>query len=192
MIEALTGLSSAFGLAGSAGLNAYIPLLIVALAARFPLNSPLLKLAEPYDVMGSWWAIGILSVLLLIEMTVDKIPAVDTLNDGIQTLIRPVAGAVLFAANANVITDVHPILALVAGLLVAGGVHTAKGVARPVVTATTAGTGNWAVSLVEDIISFFMSLLAVFIPIIALVLFLLLGYVTFRWYQRRKKKRMAY
>lgn len=192
MIEAITGLSSAFGLAGSAGLNAYIPLLLVALAARFPLNNPLVKLGEPYDLIGSWWGIGILTVLLIIEMTVDKIPGMDTLNDGLQTFVRPAAGAFLFAANANVITDIHPVLALGAGLILAGGVHTAKGVARPVVTATTAGTGNWFVSVVEDVIAFFVSLMSIFIPIIAAILTLVAAVYGFRWYRKRKDKRLRY
>ncbi|KAA3658238.1 MAG: DUF4126 domain-containing protein [Chloroflexi bacterium] len=192
MIEAIAGIGSAFGLAGSAGLNAYIPLLIVALAARFPLNNPLLDLSEPYHVIGSWWAIGILVVLLLIEMTVDKIPAIDTLNDTIQTFVRPAAGAILFAANANVVTDIHPVLALGAGLILAGGVHTAKGMARPVVTATTAGTGNWAVSIVEDVTAFFMSLVAIFLPLLAIILFAIFSYFVFRWYRRRKKRREAF
>ena len=64
MIEAISGLSAAFGLAGSAGLNAYIPLLMVALAARFPLDNPLIKLQAPYDLLGSWWAIGLIACLL--------------------------------------------------------------------------------------------------------------------------------
>lgn len=181
-------LFSAFGLAGSAGLNAYIPLLLVALAARFPVTDPLLNLAEPYNVIGSWWAIGLIAVLLLIEMTVDKIPAVDTINDVIQTFVRPAAGAVLFAANANIVNDVHPVLALGAGLLIAGGVHAVKGVARPVVTATTAGTGNWLVSLLEDIVAFFTSILAIFLPIFGVILFAVLLFYAFRLYQRRKRR----
>jgi len=189
MIEALGGIGAAFGLAGSAGLNAYIPLLMVALAARFPFDSPWLKLSEPYDVLGSWWAIGILAVLLLIEMTVDKIPAVDTLNDGIQTFIRPAAGAVLFAANANVITDIHPAITLTAGLILAGGVHAAKGIARPIVTASTAGTGNWVVSIVEDATAFFISLFAILLPILAGLIALLLIVFVFRLYRRRQKQR---
>jgi len=189
MIEALGGISAAFGLASSAGLNAYIPLLLVSLAARFPSGDPLLRLAEPYDVMGSWWAIGLLAVLLFVEMTVDKIPAVDTLNDAIQTFIRPAAGAVLFAANANVVTDIHPLLALGAGLFVAGGVHAAKGTVRPLVTATTAGTGNWFISLVEDIVAFFMSLLAIVLPILAGIAFLALVVFIVVVYRRRKKRR---
>lgn len=181
-------LFSAFGLAGSAGLNAYIPLLLVALAARFPLNDPLLNLMEPYNVMGSWWAIGIISVLLVIEMLVDKVPAIDTVNDVIQTFVRPAAGAVLFAANANIVNDVHPVLALGAGLIVAGSVHAVKGVARPVVTATTAGTGNWLVSLVEDIVAFFTSILAIFLPVLGMLLLVVLLFYGFRLYRRRKQR----
>lgn len=181
-------LFSAFGLAGSAGLNAYIPLLLVALAARFPLDNPLLNLTEPYNVMGSWWAIGIIGVLLVIEMLVDKVPAVDTINDVIQTFVRPAAGAVLFAANANIVNDIHPVLALGSGLLVAGSVHAVKGVARPVVTATTAGTGNWLVSLAEDVVAFFTSILAIFLPVLGAILLLFILFYGIRLYQRRKKR----
>lgn len=170
MIEAISGLSAAFGLSGSAGLNAYIPLLLVALAARFPTGAPLVQLQPPYDLMGSWWAIGILVVLLAVEIVADKIPAVDTINDGIQTFVRPAAGAVLFAGSANVITEIHPVLALAAGLLVAGGVHATKAAARPVVTVSTAGVGNPVVSTLEDIVAFVVSLLAILLPIIAAVL----------------------
>jgi len=189
MIEAISGLSAAFGLSGSAGLNAYIPLLLVALAARFPLSDPLVKLQAPYDLMGSWWAIGLLAVLLVVEIVADKIPAVDTVNDTIQTFVRPAAGAILFAGSANVITDIHPVLALGAGLLVAGGVHATKTAARPVVTVTTAGIGNPIVSTLEDVVAFVISLLALLLPIVAAVLMVvfLIFVISLvrRWRQRK-------
>lgn len=189
MIEAISGLSAAFGLSGSAGLNAYIPLLMVALAARFPAGDPLVKLQAPYDLMGSWWAIGLLAILLVIEIVADKIPAVDTVNDGIQTFVRPAAGAILFAGSANVITEIHPVLALAAGLLVAGGVHATKTAARPVVTVSTAGVGNPIVSTLEDIVAFVVSLLAIILPIIAAILlavFIIFVLVLVRRWRRRK------
>ena len=83
MIEAFSSVFTAFGLSASAGLNAYLPLLVVALTAKY---TNLLQLNEPWDVLTSSWVIGVLVVLLLIEMTVDKIPAVDTLNDVVQAL----------------------------------------------------------------------------------------------------------
>lgn len=189
MIEAISGLSAAFGLSGSAGLNAYIPLLMVALAARFPAGDPLVKLQAPYDLMGSGWAIGLLAILLVIEVVADKIPAVDTVNDGIQTFVRPAAGAILFAGSANVITEIHPVLALAAGLLVAGGVHATKTAARPVVTVSTAGVGNPIVSTLEDIVAFVVSLLAIILPIIAAILlavFIIFVLVLVRRWRRRK------
>jgi uncharacterized membrane protein HdeD (DUF308 family) len=189
VITALGGIGAAFGLSGSAGLNAYIPLLIVALAGRFPQNNPMLELAQPYDALTSWWAIGVLVILLLIEMFVDKVPAVDSVNDVIQTLIRPTAGAVLFAANAQVITDISPVITIIAGLLLAGSVHVNKGVIRPVVTTTTAGTGNWIVSIIEDVIAFFVSILAILIPILALLLTVFFLFVGFTWLRRRRQKR---
>ncbi len=189
MFEAISGLSAAFGLSGSAGLNAYIPLLLVALAARFPLADPLVKLNAPFDLLGSWWAIGVIAVLLVVEIVADKIPAVDTVNDGIQTFIRPAAGAILFAGSANVISDIHPVLALISGLVVAGGVHATKTAARPAVTVTTAGVGNPIVSTLEDIVAFVVSLLAIILPIIAaliLVIFLVFVIVLVRRWRRRK------
>ncbi len=189
MIEAISGLSAAFGLSGSAGLNAYIPLLMVALAARFPAGDPLVKLQAPYDLMGSWWAIGLLAILLVIEIVADKIPAVDTVNDGIQTFVRPAAGAILFAGSANVVTEIHPVLALAAGLLVAGGVHATKTAARPVVTVSTAGVGNPIVSTLEDVVAFGVSLLAIILPIIAAILmavFVIFALVLVRRWRRRK------
>ena len=187
MFEAISGLSAAFGLSGSAGLNAYIPLLVVALAARFPMSDPLVDLRPPYDLLGSWWAIGIIAVLLVVEIVADKIPAVDSVNDGIQTFVRPAAGAILFAGSANVITDIHPILALAAGLLLAGGVHATKAAARPMVTVTTAGVGNPVVSTLEDIVATIVSVLAVVLPIIAAVL--LLGAILFIVYAVRRWRR---
>lgn len=187
-ISALGGIGAAFGLSTSAGLNAYIPLLVVALAARFPLGDPLLHLAEPYNLLGNWLVIGLLVVLLFIEMTVDKIPAVDTVNDVIQTGIRPAAGAILFAANANIINDMSPLLALIAGLILAGGVHATKGVVRPAVTATTAGTGNWFVSLIEDIIAVIVSVLSLLIPVLMSLLLLLIVTYLIVWVVRRRRR----
>ncbi|MDW7680982.1 MAG: DUF4126 domain-containing protein, partial [bacterium] len=155
---------AAFGLSASAGLNAYIPLLVVSILARF---TDVIQLSEPWNVMESWWIIGTLLVLSIVEFFADKIPAVNHINDAIQTFIRPTAGAVLFAASANVITEIHPILSLAAGLLVAGSVHVIKSAAvRPAITATTAGLGDIPVSILEDVISTTLSVLSVLLPIV--------------------------
>jgi hypothetical protein len=163
---------SAFGLSASAGLNAYIPLLVVALLARF---TDLIKLNSPWDAISSWWVIGVLIFLSLIEFLADKIPAVNHVNDVVQTFVRPTAGAIVFAASASNLTHVNPVLALIAGLLVAGGVHAVKSLAvRPLVTATTGGAGNVPVSIAEDATSTAVSLLSVLVPVIAACLIVLI------------------
>ena len=161
----ISGIFSAFGLSASAGLNAYIPLLVVALLARF---TKLITLGSPLDALTNEWIIILLVVLSIIEFFADKVPLVNHVNDLIQSFVRPAAGAILFAATAQVITDIHPALALAAGLLIAGGVHAAKaGALRPAVTTTTGGLGNVAVSTLEDVIATGLSILSVIVPILA-------------------------
>ena len=183
MIEAFSSIATAFGLSASAGLNAYLPLLIVALTARY---TDLIRLNEPWGILSNGWVIATLVLLLLIEMTVDKIPAVDSLNDLIQTIGRPVAGAILFAAGSGAVGDLHPVLAIIAGLILAGGVHAVKSTARPVVTATTGGLGNWVVSIIEDILSLIGAVLAILMPILVILsLLVILLFILWRRGRRR-------
>ncbi|NLN70423.1 MAG: DUF4126 domain-containing protein [Chloroflexi bacterium] len=168
---------AAFGLSASAGLNAYIPLLVVSLLAKF---TNLINLAEGWNALESWWIIGLLVVLSLVEFLADKIPAINHVNDILQTFIRPTAGAILFASSARVITEVNPILSIAIGVLVAGGVHAAKSVlVRPAVTAATAGAADVPVSVMEDVVATTISILSVIIPVLVaiILLILLLGLV---------------
>ncbi|MBA4421028.1 MAG: DUF4126 domain-containing protein [Anaerolinea sp.] len=182
-MDLVMGIFSAFGLSASAGLNAYIPLLVIALLAKF---TPLIKLTQPWDTLTSWWIIGLLVVLATIEFFADKAPAVNHINDVIQTIVRPVAGAIVFAASARVITDIHPVLSIAAGLLVAGSVHVVKAVVvRPGVTAATAGAGNVVVSVAEDAVSSVVSLVSVIVPVvIAVIVVLLLVWLIVVLYER--------
>lgn len=186
-MDAFTGILTSFGLSSSAGLNAYLPLLIVALLSRF---TDLIRLNEPFDALESWWTIGVLIVLAAFEFLADKIPVVDTVNDVVQTLIRPIAGAILFAANANAIADIHPVLAMVCGLLIAGTVHVVKTTTRPLVTAATAGAGNLVVSSAEDILAAATAFLSVLLPtMIGLVLLLAVSIIG--WWLWRLDRRRA-
>ncbi len=126
MIAALTGM----GLSAAAGLNAYIPFLVVALLARF---SDVFVLPTGFEWMESWWAIGIGAVLLLTEMTLDKVPAVDSINDAVQTFIRPSMGGLMGAATAGASTldestwmQEHAWVGVLLGVVVSGLVHAAR------------------------------------------------------------------
>lgn len=177
MIAALTGI----GLSAAAGLNAYIPFLVVGLLARF---TDLVVLPAGFTWIESGWALGIGALLLLAEIVLDKVPAVDTVNDVIATLIRPSMGGLVFAATSAAaaldestwMTE-HPWVGVVLGILVSGIVHTGKMSARPVINAGTLGAGAPVVSTAEDTASVGLSLLAVLWPALVLVAVVLLAWV---------------
>ncbi len=188
-MDMLLGIFSAFGLSASAGLNAYIPLMVVGVLAHY---TNLIKLNSPWDTLANPWILILLGILLIIEMLADKIPVVNHLNDVIQTMVRPAAGAIAFAASANVISGIHPVVALACGLLVAGTVHVAKSAAvRPAVTAVSGGAANVPVSVAEDVVSTVVSVLAIVMPIlIGTLLVLGLGLILW-WWWRRSEERVA-
>ena len=173
-------LLQAFGLSSPAGLNAYLALLIAGLAARVGM----ITFAEPYQYyLTNVWVLGVLAILLAIEILVDKIPAVDHLNDSLSTFIRPVAGAILFAAaDPQIVAGMHPVFSLLLGLVAAGSFHAMKVATRPVVNVTTGGVATPLVSLAEDIFAGTTVFLAIAMPVLAiifLVLMLVLWAVTF-------------
>jgi len=189
IVQAFLSLSTAFGLSTSAGLNAYIPLLTIALVDR--LTDGVIDLQGPWVWLSSWWTIGVLAVLLIVELLVDKVPAADTVNDIVHTVIRPAAGAILFAASTRVI-GLHPVIAAICGIILAGGVHVVKAGGRSVVTATTGGVANPVVSTAEDVIAAVGSIIAVVYPYLVVVFFLLLVSLLallFFWRRRRRAAR---
>ncbi|RLP86952.1 DUF4126 domain-containing protein [Micromonospora sp. BL4] len=191
MLEVLTGT----GLAASAGLNAYIPLLTLGLLARY---TDLIDLPSGWTWLGNGWVVAILAVLLAVEMVADKVPVVDHINDVVQTVVRPTAGGLAFGAGSSsetvTVTDPgsffssHQWVPVVTGVLLAFGVHLLKSAARPVVNATTAGFGAPVASTAEDATSVVVSLVAIILPV--LVLAFLLGLVAFvYWFLRRRSER---
>jgi hypothetical protein len=187
-MEAL-GIFTAFGLSASAGLNAYIPLLIVGVLAHY---TDLIHLNAPWDLLANPWILLLLGVLLIIEMLADKVPVVNHLNDLIQTFVRPAAGAITFAASTDVIHGINPVLAMACGLLVAGTVHVAKSaVVRPVVTATTGGVGNIPVSFAEDVTSTVVSFISILVPILIAIFMAVLAILLLWWWARRRSASTA-
>jgi hypothetical protein len=193
VLELLTGT----GLAASAGLNAYIPLLAVGLLARY---TTLVSLPPAWDWLSNEWVLGILAVLLVIEVVADKVPVVDSVNDVVQTVVRPTAGGLAFGAgtSAETVTVSNPEgffsgtqwVPVAAGVLIALLVHALKATARPVINATTAGFGAPVASTAEDATSIVMSVLALLLPVLMVVFFI--GFLgLFWWVLHRRAKRRA-
>lgn len=191
VLEVLTG----SGLAASAGLNAYIPLLLMGLLARY---TDLVDLPSGWQWLGNGWVILILAVLLAVEVVADKVPVVDHVNDVVQTVVRPTAGGLAFGAgstsetvtvsNPDTFFSTHQWVPVVTGVLIALGVHLLKSAARPVINATTAGFGAPVASTAEDATSAVMSVVAILLPVLVLV-FLVLLVAFFFWFLRRRRDR---
>lgn len=161
-LAALLGL----GLSASTGLNTFLPLLLLSAAARF--NVAGIELGQRFDWLSSDVAIIVLIVASIVEIIADKVPAVDHVLDSIGTFVRPLAATV---ATASVLTgaDVNPTTAAVVGLMIGAptslGFHTLKAGTRVASSAATMGCANPILSLVEDVISLSLSLLAIFVPL---------------------------
>jgi hypothetical protein len=183
----LTGL----GLAAPAGLNAFLPLLILALADRL---SSAITLQRPYDLLSSTPGIAVVIILLTIEVVVDKVPGLDHANDLIQSAIRPAAGAFLAMAAATALgpngeaASLNPVLAMILGLVTAGSVHAAKATTRTAVTLGTGGILNPLVSVGEDLIAALAAVAALFAPLLAGLV--LLGFVAFVVWALRRLQRL--
>jgi large-conductance mechanosensitive channel len=193
VLELLTGI----GLATSAGLNAYIPLMMIGLLARY---TDLITLPSSWAWLENGWVLTILGVLLAIEFVADKIPVVDHINDVIQTFIRPSAGGIAFGAATSSQTvevkdpgqffESKQWVPVVIGAVIGLAVHSMKATARPVVNVSTAGVGAPVASVAEDAFSITMSFFAIVFPFLILGFLILLVFL-FVVMRRRRKRRKA-
>ena len=193
-MELLTG----FGLATAAGLNAYIPLLALGLLSRF---TDLVTLPHGWAWLENGWVMTIVAALLVVEIVADKIPALDSINDAIQTFVRPTAGGIVFgsgtAAQTAAVTDPGAFAHTGQWIPVAIGVVTAlvvsltKSTVRPAANVATAGMAAPVLSTVEDIFSVGLVFAAILIPVLVLVAVLVLVWAVIRIVRRRRRKAAA-
>jgi hypothetical protein len=189
MLAALTGA----GLSAAAGLNAFIPFVLVGMLDRF---TNLLDLPTGLDWISSWWAIGVGMALLVADVVLDKVPGVDHVSDVLQTAVRPLMGGVMFAAasGAQQIEQSdwwreNPWVGAVIGVALAGTVHAGKALSRPIVNAGTFGLGAPFVSAAEDATSATVSIVAILLPILVILVLVAIGIAIWRILAYRKRWR---
>jgi hypothetical protein len=190
-MELLTG----FGLATAAGLNAYIPLLALGLLSRF---TDLVTLPHAWAWLENGWVMAIVAGLLVIEVVADKIPAIDSINDTVQTFVRPTAGGIVFgsgtAAQTSAVADPGAFAQSGQWIPVAIGVVTAlvvsltKSTVRPVANVASAGVAAPVLSTIEDVASVGLVFLAILVPVLALVAVVVLVWAVVRFVRRRRRR----
>lgn len=192
-MELMTG----FGLATAAGLNAYIPILLMGLMGRF---TNLIHLPPGWTWLENGWVLAIVAALLAVELVADKVPALDSINDTVQTFVRPTSGGIVFgsgtAAQTAAVTDPGEFartgqwLPVVIGVVTALVVHLTKTAVRPAANMATAGVAAPVLSTVEDFTSLSLSFIAILIPALVLIVLLaLIGGAV--WLLRRRRQRPA-
>lgn len=192
MIEFVIGSS----LAAAAGLNAWIPLFLLGLAARL---LPAVTLPAGWTWLSSDLALWIIGVLLVLEIVADKIPALDSLNDIVHSIIRPAAGGIAFGAGASAQTvavddpetffSTHAWIPIVAGVLIALAVHVVKATGRVAANTATAGIAAPALSTAEDVVSFVLAAAAILVPLLAAALLVGLIVAVVVLVRRRTRRR---
>lgn len=183
VLPALLGL----GLASATGLRTFLPLLMLAVAARFGLFG--IDLNEQMSWLADWPAISALAVAAVVEFAGDKIPVVDHGLNVLGAFSRPVAGAL---AAGSVFVGLDPTTAAIAGVIVgaptAFAFNAAQGGARLTSTATTGGIGNPVLSLIEDVLAFLTVMLAFLVPVLVPILMIVLAVVVFRLARRMRAR----
>jgi hypothetical protein len=173
MTSIIASLLTSAGLGVGAGVNAYATMLVFGLLARLRPGMFPDDLAHFFSSTPVLIALG---VLYTVEFIADKIPAVDHVWDVIHTFIRPAAGAlVAWAAVSDQIPHGAVILASVIAGSAALGSHLVKASVRGISTATTGGLGNPILSLLEDVFAFVNAILAIFAPLLVVVIVLLVS-----------------
>lgn len=191
-MELMTG----FGLASAAGLNAYIPLLSMGLLGRY---TNLIHLPHAWSWLENGWVIAIVAVLLIVEIVADKIPALDSINDSIQTFVRPTSGGIVFgsgtAAQTAAVADPAEFartgqwVPVAIGVVTALVVHLTKTAVRPAANVATAGVAAPVLSTIEDFTSFGLTFVAILIPALVLLILIALFWGAFWLLRRRRRKR---
>jgi Domain of unknown function (DUF4126) len=140
-------------------------------------------------------------VMLMIEIVADKIPALDSINDAIQTFVRPTAGGIVFGSGTGAQTPAvadpgafaqsGQWIPVVMGVITALVVSLTKSAVRPAANVATAGVAAPVLSTLEDATSVSLVFIAILIPVLVLVVLLALAYGVFRLLRRRRRRAAA-
>ncbi|WP_299229421.1 DUF4126 domain-containing protein [uncultured Psychroserpens sp.] len=181
--ETIISIFLGIGLAASVGFRVFVPLFTLSLASYFNIW----ELNESWQWIGSLTAVITLGVATIVEIFAYYIPYVDNVLDAIAIPLAAIAGT---AVMVSTVADLSPVitwaLAIIAGGGTAAAVAGSSGVTRLASTTTTGGITNPIVSTVETGTSVVMSILSIFIPLIAFIFVLIILYIIFRFYKKIK------
>ncbi|BAO77167.1 hypothetical protein WPG_2937 [Winogradskyella sp. PG-2] len=144
-------------------------------------------LNESWLWIGSSTAVITLGIATLVEIAAYYIPVIDNLLDTIAIPLATIAGT---AVMVSTVADLSPVvtwaLAIIAGGGTAAAVKSSASTTRLGSTISTAGIGNPLVSSIETGTSLVMSIVSIFLPIVAIILVIFIFYIVFKIYKKLK------
>jgi uncharacterized membrane protein len=174
------------GLAVLTGLRAFLPVAFLALYSRLEFASAPVLDGTPFAFLEKTWVIALFFALAVVELAVDKMPALSQTRDQIMQPIKIVLGGLVFAAAMAPDSWIAMTVSGILGLAIAGLADRARRSLRP---SATADTGPIIImSVYEDIAVLIGTLLFVLVPLVGALLAFFLFLLTYRLQQRRKRK----
>lgn len=171
------GIIEILGLAGSlsllSGWRFYLTIFATGVAMHFNIV-PLPENLQMLDVLANPWVLGISAIGAVAEFFADKIAWLDSIWDGLHTLIRPVGGALLALAVVDSADPTWQVIAFLLGGGAAFASHATKASARAAVNTSPEPFSNVVVSTVEDVATGGLLILAFANPVAALIVALVL------------------
>ena len=181
MTETIISILLGIGLAASSGFRVFVPLFVLSLATHFGY----IPIGDSFTWIGSFTAIICLGIATVAEILGYYIPFVDNLLDTISLPLAGIAGTV---AMASTMLNLDPMLtwglALIAGGGTAAAISTTTAATRAASSLKTGGLGNPIVSTTETATASFLSVIAIFFPIIAFIFVLILVFIGFKLFKR--------
>ncbi len=186
VLPAMLGL----GLAAASGMRTFLPLLMLSAAVHFELFG--ITVGESMQWIGSTGALVALAIAAVVELGADLIPFVDNALSVVGNVTGPIAGVIAaWAAFSHLDPAVAGIAAIVVGAPTALTFSSAQTGARAVSTATTGGLANPVLSVFEDVLTFFTSLIAMILPLLIIPLLAALLWLSWRGLRRLRGARTA-
>ena len=183
-LETILSICLGIGLASASGFRVFLPVFALSLASYFnviPLN-------ESWAWIGGLPALISFGVAMVFEIFGYYIPFIDNLLDTIATPLAAIAG---FVVMASTMVDISPtmttILAIIAGSGSASAMQGLTTTTRLASSVKTAGLGNPVVSTAETGTAITLSSLAIFLPIVAVILVVIIFGVIYWIFKKLKK-----
>ena len=169
-------------LSWASGFRLYAALFIAGMLDRFHV----VVLPDKLAILSHTPVLVVTGALLVVEFLVDKVPAIDSAWDSVQTFVRVPLGALLaWGVFAHATPEVQSVAAILGGAL-AAGTHIAKAGTRAMVNASPEPFSNWGLSFSEDgvvLLGIWLALKhpAVFVVLLALFVLLLVWLIPKLW-----------